>query len=82
MTKTCPFPVDPAKVLLAGDWHGNIRRAEAVIEIAGRKGITVIIHLGDFGFWVPGTGNGRVPRAREQLLQEVRHHATVGGRKP
>ncbi len=56
MVKTATFPIDPAKVLLAGDWHGNIRRAEAVIELAGRKGIAVIIHLGDFGFWVPGQG--------------------------
>lgn len=48
------FPQAPERVLLAGDWHGNLAWAQGVIEHAGTRGIPVIVHLGDFGFWVPG----------------------------
>lgn len=48
------FPENPSQVLLAGDWHGNETWAKGVIAHAGQRGIPVIVHLGDFGFWVPG----------------------------
>lgn len=55
MTKaTVNFPVDPDKVLLAGDWHGNWVRAIEVIRIADERGVEVIVHVGDFGYWTPG----------------------------
>lgn len=47
------FPLDPPKVLLAGDWHSNTPRAIDLIRVARAKGCTVVLQLGDFGFWVP-----------------------------
>jgi len=43
----------PDRILAAGDWHGNAHRAYAVIRHAGIHGVSVVLQLGDFGFWVP-----------------------------
>lgn len=59
MTEPFVFPVDPPRVIVAGDWHGDTVRAREVIRLAGEQGIHVIVHLGDFGFWVPGPATGR-----------------------
>ena len=40
-------------VALAGDWHGNTRGARAHIAEAAANGVSLILHLGDFGIW-PG----------------------------
>lgn len=40
-------------VALAGDWHGNIRWAQAFIREVGQFSINRIYHMGDFGIW-PG----------------------------
>lgn len=53
MPVLAPFPDNPHAVMLAGDWHGNKTRALEVIRLAAARGITVVLHLGDFGFWVP-----------------------------
>ncbi len=53
------IPSGPDRVMLAGDWHGNGGRAVAVIQAAGMRGITTVIHLGDFGFWTPGAWTDR-----------------------
>lgn len=42
------------RALIAGDWHGDLMRALEVVEYAAKEGITAIVHVGDFGFWVPG----------------------------
>jgi hypothetical protein len=42
-----------AKVLLAGDWHGNPAWAETCFEVAGTEGCRWVLQLGDFGLW-PG----------------------------
>ena len=46
---------EPDRVIVAGDWHGNTNRAGGVISSAGTREIPVVIQLGDFGFWVPGS---------------------------
>jgi hypothetical protein len=48
---TPSFPENPSRVLLAGDWHGNLAWAEHAVAHAGILGIGTIVHLGDFGFW-------------------------------
>lgn len=53
MTRAAPFPTSPDRVLLAGDWHSNTPRAVELVRIARAKGCTVVVQLGDFGFWVP-----------------------------
>ncbi|MCH9734101.1 MAG: metallophosphoesterase [Actinomycetia bacterium] len=60
------IPVDPGRVVLAGDWHGNTNRAVSVIQSAGMRGITTVVHLGDFGFWTPGAWTDRFLAAVEK----------------
>ncbi len=58
------FPADPGRIVVAGDWHGAKNRSYVVIEYAGNTGVPVVLHLGDFGFWVPG-------RATDHYLDHV-----------
>lgn len=44
------------RVLLAGDWHGNIDFSARVIDLAGDIGCRAVLQLGDFGLW-PGREN-------------------------
>ena len=39
----------PEQILVAGDWHGEIRWAKQVIECAGKLGVTKLLHVGDLG---------------------------------
>ncbi len=45
---------DPSRVLLAGDWHGNLGWGLAVVDHAADAHAEVIVHVGDFGIW-PGS---------------------------
>ena len=36
---------------VCGDWHGNIAYAEKVLWSLHARGITRVVHVGDFGFW-------------------------------
>ena len=53
VTYARPVPVhDPdAPVLVAGDWHGEVRLAMAAVRAAKERGIELILHTGDFGIW-------------------------------
>lgn len=43
------FP-DSANIAVAGDWHGNVRWVSQLVNfLATQKGITHILHVGDFG---------------------------------
>lgn len=42
-------------VALAGDWHGSKPWASSRIMSVGARGITTVLHVGDFGIW-PGPG--------------------------
>lgn len=44
---------DPGRVLLAGDWHGNLAWATGCLRAAADEGCPVVLQLGDFGLW-PG----------------------------
>lgn len=61
---TVAFPADPGRIVAAGDWHGSLNRSYVVIEYAGNKGVSAVLQLGDFGFWVPG-------RATDHYLDHV-----------
>lgn len=43
---------------LCGDWHGNAPWATKVIASIGSRGVTTILHAGDFGVW-PGPSGKR-----------------------
>jgi predicted phosphodiesterase len=45
---------DPTKVMVAGDWHGNVTWADSCLWYANKKGADVVLQVGDFGFWVDG----------------------------
>lgn len=38
---------------LSGDWHGNVRWAESVLQQFADAEVTTVLHAGDFGIW-PG----------------------------
>ena len=42
----------PARIAVAGDWHGNMRYAPRAVAYAAREGADVIVHLGDLGYYV------------------------------
>jgi hypothetical protein len=44
------------RILLAGDWHGNVEFSARVLERAGELGCRAVLQLGDFGLW-PGREN-------------------------
>lgn len=39
------------EILFAGDWHGNLRQAVSVLNLAEMHQVSTIIQLGDFGIW-------------------------------
>lgn len=65
----------PDRIMAAGDWHGNAHRACAVIGYAGLRGIPVVLHLGDFGYWTPGPWTERYLDALEEAC--VSHHVEL-----
>lgn len=40
-------------VAMAGDWHGSWKHAGPALADIGERGITTVLHAGDFGIW-PG----------------------------
>lgn len=50
------------RVMLAGDWHGNLDWATVTFDAAAASACPVILQLGDFGLW---------PGREEQWLDQV-----------
>jgi hypothetical protein len=48
---THPLTESPSRIVMAGDWHGDLDHARAVIGWAGREGAQGVVQLGDFGVW-------------------------------
>lgn len=44
-------PIQPNKLMIAGDWHGNLPWAFKAIHYAKKLGADTILHVGDFGWW-------------------------------
>lgn len=63
-----PGRLVPHRVALAGDWHGNTRWAQHVIDEAAAQGCDVLVHLGDFGLW-PGRGGREYIDALSEHLE-------------
>lgn len=62
---------DPAKIMLAGDWHGNPRWGAACIRHAAEQGVDTIVHCGDFGWWVECIDTHKFLRHLQQALAET-----------
>lgn len=65
-------PLQPRRVLVAGDVHGNRRWIGTLCKLARRHGCEVILQVGDFGYW-PHTDDGR------RFLAHVDWHAERNG---
>jgi len=64
----------PRRVLVAGDWHGNLEWACSVIRrvpqlLAGEQ-TRLILHLGDFGIW-PGADGERYLSSVSAVLNQA-----------
>lgn len=44
----------PDFIAVAGDWHGNQNWAVHALTHVHKKDISVVVHVGDFGFWRAG----------------------------
>ena len=64
--------LEPERVLLAGDTHGNGPWVGNLCKLANQHGCDVILQLGDFGYW-PHTAKGR------RFLDQVDRHAERHG---
>ena len=49
----------PNKLMMAGDWHGNLPWAFKAINYAKANGVDTILHVGDFGWWKAGQSTWR-----------------------
>lgn len=61
---------EPTAVLLAGDWDANPGRAADVIRFASRRGVRVVLQLGDFGFATDGWGTTFLETVSNACLEE------------
>lgn len=58
--------IEPERVMLLGDTHGNWAWTVRAVLHAAENGANVIVQLGDLGFWVPGPG-------RDKFLTELQN---------
>lgn len=70
MTSTPLSDVAPGRIIIAGDWHGNTQAALDIISAAVRRDVAVILQLGDFGFWKPGSATDRYLDALESACAQ------------
>ncbi|OYN81705.1 metallophosphoesterase family protein [Mycolicibacterium sphagni] len=61
----------PEKLMLAGDWHGNIPWALKAINFAKQRGADTILHVGDFGWW--SVANPRTVQYLDVVSNELEH---------
>lgn len=66
-----PLHPDPETIALAGDWHGNLPWALKMITFARDNGATMIVHLGDFGFWRADPGTRKYLARTTRLLEQL-----------
>ncbi|TDP29800.1 metallophosphoesterase family protein [Nocardia ignorata] len=57
--------VNPQRVAVAGDWHGNSFHADRAIRYAAEHGAQAILHVGDFAYKFAPSFMARVQRALE-----------------
>lgn len=67
------------KLLIAGDWHGNLHAGMAAIDAAVRENCELIVQLGDFGVWPGYSGVHYLDSLNYRLENENRKLVFVGG---
>lgn len=66
-------------LVIAGDWHGDLGWAIAVIRSAAREGVGAVLHVGDFGLDWPGPKRGRYESRLNKYLVEFGVMLIVSG---
>lgn len=61
--------IDADSIVFAGDWHGYLGQALREVEAAKKKGVRVIIHVGDFGIWSGREGMKYLHRLNKALAE-------------
>jgi hypothetical protein len=61
----------PDRVMMAGDWHGNGSWAQKAIWHGKKAGATVVVHVGDFGYWVDSLDTTKYLRHVQRALDET-----------
>ncbi|NKX50189.1 metallophosphoesterase [Arthrobacter deserti] len=62
-----------ARILVAGDWHGNIPWMETALRHAAGAGCTALIQVGDLAvLWPAGNGGDKFTRGLQRRLDEHR----------
>src|SRR5690554_5324471 len=56
------------RLVIAGDWHGNLQHATFVVDRASYQGIDTVIQVGDFGFGWPGDDPRLLQRLSRRLV--------------
>lgn len=67
------IPRQPNKLMLAGDWHGNLPWAFKAMHYAKSQGADTILQLGDFGWWQQDN-----PRTHQYLREVQKELKTLG----
>lgn len=66
--------LQPRRILVAGDWHGDIAWSEAVVRMLPRllpdESPRIVLHAGDFGIW-PGRAGEKFLFRLDRALAEV-----------
>lgn len=73
--------VDPRRLLIAGDTHGNLEWIGTLSKLAARHDCDVVVQVGDFGFWPDPVVMRRSRRAviNHRWLDAVDQRAAVHG---
>ena len=69
MTPLAPSDVDPSRLVLAGDWHGNKTWALAVLDRAAAVDARYILQVGDFGIAADAAGQAYLDALSDRLIR-------------
>lgn len=59
------------KFAVAGDWHGDLSIARAVVRTLEEEDVHLLLHVGDLGVRWPGPKKGRFEKRLTQLLNDA-----------
>lgn len=67
------------RMVIAGDWHGDLQHATFVVDRASFQGIDTVLQVGDFGFGWPGDDPRLLQRLSRRLVKRGVHLLFIRG---